>query len=77
MHNNDNDNVKNIFIGFQLTVFENKRTFMKKAVLYTTTLMQYKARHVLRNLFSTDQGNGSYMTFVAGATKISLKNLKT
>ena len=33
--------------------------------------MHYKARQVLRNLFSANQGN------VAGATKINLKNLKT
>ena len=32
---------------------------MNKAVLYTTTLMQSKARQVLRDLFYTDQGNGS------------------
>ena len=65
------------FAGFQLTVFENKRTFMEKAVLHTTTLMHCKARKLLRDLFSTNQGNGSEMRFVAGATKISLKNLKT
>ena len=39
--------------------------------------MHCKARHVLHDLFSTNQGNGSEMTFVAGATKINLKNLKT
>ena len=50
---------------------------MKKAVLHTTTLMHSKARKILRNLFSTNQGNGSVMRFVAGATKINLKNLKT
>ena len=49
---------------------------MKKAVLHTATPMHIKARQVLRDLFSTDQGNGSGMTFVAGATKINLKNLK-
>ena len=50
---------------------------MKKAVPYTTTLMQWKDKQVLRNLFGTNQANGSGMTFVAGATKINLKNLKT
>ena len=65
------------FVRFQLTVFENKCTFMKKAVPYTTTLMQCKDKQVLRNLFGTNQANGSGMTFVAGATKINLKNLKT
>ena len=59
-------------MGFQLTVFENKRTSTQ-----TTTLMQWKSRQVFRNLFSVNQGNGSDMTSVAGASKISLKNLKT
>ena len=64
-------------MGFQITVFENKRTFIKKTVLYTTTLMHCKARQVLRNLFRTNQGKGSDMTFLLGATNINLKNLKT
>ena len=38
--------------------------------------MHCKARQVLRDLFSTNQGNGSEMTFVAGATKVHVKNLK-
>ena len=50
---------------------------MKKAVLHTTTLMHCKARKVLRDLFSTNQRNGSEIRFVAGATKINPKNLKT
>ena len=67
MYNNDNNNSckkfpgKTFFFGktgFQLTFFENKRTFMKKAVLHITTLMHYKATKVLRNLFSTNQENG-------------------
>ena len=45
---------------------------MKKTVMHTTTLMDCKARQVLRDLFSTNQGNGSEMTFVAGATKVNL-----
>ena len=49
-------------MGFQLTVVENKRTFMKKSVLHTATLMDCKARQVLRDLFSTDQENGSDMS---------------
>ena len=49
----------------------------KKAALHTTTLTHCKARQVLRDLFSSNQGNGSKMTFVAGATKINLKTLKT
>ena len=50
---------------------------MKKAVLHTTTPMHCKARQVLRDLFGTNQGNVSKMTFVAGATKVHVKNLKT
>ena len=46
---------KDIFSGFQLTVFENKHSFMKKTVLHTTTLIHCKARQVLRDLFSTNQ----------------------
>ena len=53
---------KDIFMGFQLTVVENKRTFMKKSVPHTATLMDCKARQVLRDLFSTDQENGSDMS---------------
>ena len=34
--------------------------------------MHCKARQVLRDLFRTNQGNGSEMTFVAGATKVNL-----
>ena len=45
---------KDIFDGFQLTVFENKHTFTKKAVLHTTTLMHHKARQVLPYLFSNN-----------------------
>ena len=50
---------------------------MKKALLHTTTPMHCKARQVLRDLFSINQGNGPEMTFVARATKVILKNLKT
>ena len=50
---------------------------MKKTVLYTTTLMHCKTRQALRDLFSTNQKNGSEMKFLAGATKINLKILKT
>ena len=53
---------------FQLTVLENKRTFMKRV------LMHCKARQILRDLYSTNQGNGSEIIFMAGATII--KNLK-
>ena len=50
---------------------------MKKAVLHATTLTHSKARKVLYDLFSTNPVNGSEMRFVAGATKIDIKNLKT
>ena len=45
--------------------------------MYATTPMHCKARQVLRDLFSINQGNGSDVTFNAGATKVNLKNLKT
>ena len=38
--------------------------------------MHFKARHVLCYLFSTNHENGSEMAFMAGATRINLKNLK-
>ena len=56
---------KNIFAGVQLIVFENERTFMKKAVLHKTSLMHSKARQALRDLITTNQGNGSERAFVA------------
>ena len=68
---------KDIFAGFQLSAFENKSTFIKKkTVLNTSAQMHRKARHVLCDLFSSNRRNGSDMTFVAGATKIDLKNLE-
>ena len=39
--------------------------------------MHCKAGHLLRDLFSANQENVSCTTFVAGATKINLKNVKT
>ena len=50
---------------------------MKKAVLHTTTLMDCKARQVLHDLFSTNQGNGSEMTFVPGTNQVHIKNLNS
>ena len=49
---------KDMFAEFQYRVFENKLSFMKKAVLHIFTQIQYKARQVLRDLFSTNQENG-------------------
>ena len=56
---------KKSFAGVQSIVFENKRTFMKKAVLHTTTLMHCNSRQVSRDLFSTNQENGTERAFVA------------
>ena len=68
---------RDILAGFQLTFFENKLTFMKKAGLRTTTLVHCKARQVLCDLFGTNQGNGPKMTFVAGINKVHMKNLNS
>ena len=38
--------------------------------------MNCKARQILRNLFSINKGNGSEVTFVTGATKMNLRNVK-
>ena len=74
--NNNHKNSLEICFWFQLTVFENKSTFMKKTVLHTTTLIHCKTRNLLRDLFSTNKGNGPNMILVAGATKINPKDLK-
>ena len=58
------------FCGISIYSFENNLTFIKK--LYCT-LMHYKARQVLLDLFSTNQGNSSETIFVAGATKSTSK----
>ena len=50
---------------------------MKKAALHTAVPVHGKARQVLHDLFSINQGNGSEVTFVALATKVNLKNLKS
>ena len=47
---NDKSFRKRHFCGISKTFFKNKLTFMKKAVLHTTTLMHCKARQVLRDL---------------------------
>ena len=89
MHNNDNYNNndnecqklsfrKRHLCGISINIFKkNKLIFIKKAVLHTTTLLQCKARQVSHDLFSTNQGNGSKMTFVAGNNTVHMKNLKT
>ena len=65
------------YFNYSEFFFKNKLIFMKKVVLHTTTLMHCKARQVFRDLFITNQGNGSKMTFVAGTNKVHMKNLKT
>ena len=61
---------KTFFAGFQLTILENKRTFMKNVALHKTALMHCKARKFLSDLLSTKQGNGSeLLSRWAGATK--------
>ena len=57
-------------------MFPGKKVSWKKAILHTTTLMHCKVRKALCSLFNTNQGNGSEMTFVAGATKIKSQNFK-
>ena len=69
-NNNNNNNKYQKFPEFQLTVFENKRTFMKNVVLHTTTLMHCKARQVLRDLFSTNPEN-LYQELLKLTSKIS------
>ena len=49
---------------------------MEKAVLHKNTPMHCKARPVLLDFGSTNQGNGSEITFVAEAYKTNLKDLK-
>ena len=86
MYNENNDNNNNKCQKFSEKTFSrdfNKQIskvnllLWKKAVLHTTTLTHSKARQVLRDLFNTNQVNGSEITFVAGITKINLKKLKT
>ena len=42
---------KDMFAEFQYRVFENKLSFMKKAVLHIFNLIQYKARQVLYAIY--------------------------
>ena len=65
------------FCGITITFLKINVLLWQKAVLHVTTLILCKARQVLRDLFNTNQGNDSDITFVAGATKINLQNLKT
>ena len=67
---------KDILLDFNKQFLKVNLLLRKKAVLHTTTLMHCKARHVLGDLLGTNQGNGSEVTLVAGATKTNLINLK-
>ena len=68
---------KDIFCRISINSFRKQIYFYgKKPVLHTTTLTHWKARQVFRDPFSTNQRNSSDMIFVAGITKINLKNLK-
>ena len=49
----------------------------KKAVLYTATLMHRRVAQPSRDLFSTKQGNGSEMAFMARSHEINTKNMKS
>ena len=79
MCNNNDYNDNNTFLQNFSKMFSKIKlsTFVKKFVLNTATLNACKARQVLCNLFITNNGNGSEMAFVAGATKIKPTNLKT
>ena len=68
---------KRHFGGLQHTIFKNKLIFMKKICTAYNNPMHCKARQVLRDLFRINERNGSEMTFMAEATKVNLKNLKT
>ena len=61
------------FCGITITFLKINVLLWQKAVLHVTTLILCKARQVLRDLFNTNQGNDSDITFVAGATKINFK----
>ena len=83
MYNNNNDNnnnqcqkfpVKTFLRGFNKEFVKINLLLRKKAVLHTTSLMHCKGRHVLWNLLSTNEGNGSEITFVAGTTKSTSEN---
>ena len=64
------------FLGNFIKQFLKINLLLRKK-LYFIQQLWCTARHVLRNLFSANQENGSEMTFVVGATKVNLRNLKT
>ena len=71
---------KDIFAVFQWTAFENVFTFVIKK-LYCIRLLWCTAMldkfYAVYLVLTGNQENVSEMTFVAGAIKINLKNLKT
>ena len=69
--------MKPFFVNLWVNI-QNKNEYIKKSILHTTTLMYNNAKNFLRDLFRLlNQGSGSEIKFVAGATKINLKDLKT
>ena len=69
--------MKPFFVNLWVNI-QNKNEYIKKSILHTTTLMYNNAKKILRDLFRLlNQGSGSEIKFVAGATKINLKDLKT
>ena len=81
--NNDNNNQCQRFPGKTFSRDFNKwfskvnLLLWKKGCTTNNHSTHCKARQVLRDLFNTNQVNGSEITFVAGITKINLKKLKT
>ena len=59
---------KDFFPDFQLTALEYISTFLKKAVLYTSTRMHCKAGKIYE-AYSVLPRNDPEMVFVTGATK--------
>ena len=58
------------FCGISIYSFENNLTFIKKVALHSDAL---RARQVLRDLITTNQGKSSETTFVKEATKSTSK----
>ena len=71
---------KDIFAVFQWTVFENEFTFVIKKLYCMQRLWCAAALdkfYAMNSLLMATQENGSEMIFVAGASKINFKSVKT
>ena len=67
---------KDIFEGFQVTVFKNKFFYEKRCTAWNHfDVMQSQTRFTW-SILSTSQGNGSEMTYVAGLRKWTPKLLR-